>query len=132
MKLFVRCLDRGCSRDAKRTKKLLQSEYEALYTGSELQIENRYSVLISMIFIILMYSTTIPTLYFAGFLLCVVQYWTDKVLFLRFYKTPPKYGISLAQKAIGIIQYAILVHLIMGVYMMSNPEIFPKGEQEDN
>ena len=30
---FQRCLDRGCSRDEKKTKKIIQEEYEALYTG---------------------------------------------------------------------------------------------------
>jgi len=85
-----------------------------------------------MVFIILMYSTTIPTLYIAGFLLCVVQYWSDKILFLRYYKTPPKYGLFLATKVKNIIEWSILLHLFMGLYMMSNPEIFPANEEDEN
>ena len=38
-----RCLDRGCSFDKKKTKKLLQSEYEATYIGGVIEYENRFS-----------------------------------------------------------------------------------------
>ena len=31
--LFLRCADRTCSKDEKKTRKIIQSEYEAQYTG---------------------------------------------------------------------------------------------------
>jgi len=65
-------------------------------------------------------------------MLCLVQYWTDKYLFVNYYKTPPKYGLYLANKAKSIIEYSIILHLFMGVYMMSNPEIFPEDDEELN
>lgn len=127
-----RCFDRGCSFDAKKTKKIIQPEYEGLYLGSVFQIENRYSVLISMFFIILMYSTTVPILYVYGAILCFVQYWMDKYLFLRHYRKPPNYGLGLARYARQTIEWALLIHLLMGLYMMSDPEIFPVYHDEEN
>jgi hypothetical protein len=77
-----------------------------------------------MIFIIMTYSAAMPILYFSGFLLFVAMYWSDKILFLRNYKTPPKYGTELASRALGILEWSIPLHLCFGIYMMTNPEIF--------
>jgi len=50
-----------------------------------------------------MYSTAIPFLYFAAFISVIAMYWTDKILFLRSWRTPPFYGNELAKKARGIL-----------------------------
>jgi len=88
------------------------------------QFENRYSQLIAMLFIIMMYSASIPVLYVSGLIICLTMYWSDKALFLRHYRLPPRYGRDLATRAIGIMEYAILLHLIVGCYMLSNETIF--------
>ena len=127
----LRCLDRGCSFNKKKTKKVLQTEYEKVYTGGLIQYDSRYSVIIAMIWVIFMFSSTIPILYFAGFLLCLVMYWTDKLLFLKFYRLPPRHGSTLAKEARDIIEWSLLLHLGMGIYMLSNPDIFT-SEEDDN
>lgn len=38
-----RCIDRGCTRDIRRTKQVLQEDYEEIYTGEEFQFEVRYA-----------------------------------------------------------------------------------------
>jgi len=81
----------------KKTKKKLQSYYEDTYTGPGFSIASRYAVLIAMIFIIMMYSTAIPFLYACGLITCFLSYWVDKILFLRLYKIPPRYGLDLAK-----------------------------------
>ena len=126
----LRCLDRGCSRDERKTRKVVQEEYEALYTGKRIEYDNRLSVLISMIWVVMMFSAAIPTLYLAGCLLCFFTYWTDKFLLLKFYRTPPKHGSNLAHRARNIIEFSLLVHLFTGLYMLSNPDIFV-GEEEE-
>ena len=40
---FFRCLDRNCRKDMRKTKQVMQEEYEALYLGPEFMIEIRYS-----------------------------------------------------------------------------------------
>ena len=84
-----------------------------------------------MIWVIMMFSAAIPSLYIAGFVLCLVVYWTDKSLLLKFYKIPPRHGSTLAHKARNIIEWSLIVHLFMGLYMLSNPEIFT-SEEDDN
>ena len=126
-----RCLDRGCSSDRSKTSKIIQSEYEAVYTGGQIEFDNRFSQLIAMIWVIMMFSAAIPVLYLAGFMLCFVIYWTDKTLFLKFYSIPPRFGSDLAHQARNIIEWSLLIHLFMGLYMLSNPDIFT-SEEEDN
>lgn len=128
---FKRCCDRGCSFDAKKTKKVIQSEYEDVYTGGQIEFDNRFSQLIAMIWVIMMFSAAIPALYFAGFILCFTIFWTDKALFLKFYQIPPRHGSDLAHKARNIIEWSLLLHLFMGLYMLSNPHIFT-SEEDDN
>ena len=126
-----RCWDRGCSSDQAKTKKTIQSEYEAVYTGGQIEFDNRFSQLIAMIWVIMMFSAAIPVLYLAGFMLCFVIYWTDKTLFLKFYRIPPRFGSDLAHQARNIIEWSLLIHLFMGLYMLSNPDIFV-SEEDDN
>ena len=102
-----------------------------MYTGKVIELDNRYSQLIAMIWVIMMFGVAIPVLYVAGFLLCFVTYWTDKTLYLKFYKLPPKHGSALSHKARNIIEWSLLCHVFMGLYMLSNPEIFTT-EDDDN
>ena len=124
-------MDRRCSRDPRKTSKILQQEYEDVYTGKVIELDNRYSQLIAMIWVIMMFGVAIPVLYVAGFLLCFVTYWTDKTLYLKFYKLPPKHGSALSHKARNIIEWSLLCHVFMGLYMLSNPDIFTT-EDDDN
>ena len=113
-----------------KTKKITQDEYEELYMGAELKIDERYSEIIAMLFIVMMYSSAIPVLYIAGSLICMVMYWTDKALFLNYYKLPPRYGRDLAKRAIKVMEYSILLHLLVGAYMLTNQDIFPVVKNE--
>lgn len=126
-----RCCDRGCSFNMKKTKKVLQMEYENVYTGVRIQFDNRLSVIIAMIWVIMMFSAALPILYLAGFVLCFTTYWTDKLLFLRFYRLPPRHGSDLINQARDIIEWSLVIHLGVGIYMLSNPDIFT-SEEDDN
>lgn len=94
------------------------------YTGSEFQIENRYASVIGITFLILTYSTAIPALYIFGFASFFCMYWSDKILFLRNWRTPPMYGNELAVKSRNLLKWAILLHMCVGLYMLSNPAFF--------
>jgi len=102
-----------------------------MYSGRQIEYDNRLSVLIAMIWVVMMFSAAIPVLYLAGALLCFFTYWTDKFLLLKFYRSPPRHGSNLAHRARSIIEWSLLIHLFTGMYMLSNPDIFV-GEGEDN
>ncbi len=67
-------------------------------------------------------------------------YWVDKYLckyylpfinndllifiVLRFYKTPPRYGIEMSTVVRDMMQQAVWMHMFFGFYMFSNSQIF--------
>lgn len=77
---FWRCLDRGCRCDKRKTKKVIQEDYENLYKGPQFLLEFRYSQLITVVFVIMMYSTGIPMLYMIAVVNFFITYWVDKFL----------------------------------------------------
>lgn len=103
---------------------MLQSEYEKQYKGDHLAFENGYSSLIATTFIIMMYGSAMPLLYCAGFIICFILYWTDKILFLRYHTIPPRFSLDLAITTRKAMEWAIVLHMLMGLYMLSNPKIF--------
>ena len=77
-----------------------------------------------MIWVVMMFSTAMPILYLAGFILCFSTYWTDKALAVAWFRIPPRHGSKLANEARSIIEWSLLLHLFNGLYMISNPAIF--------
>jgi hypothetical protein len=49
-------------------------------------------------------------------------------LVVRLYKTPPRYGIDMSQISRHSMQYALLVHVVLGFFMFSNTVIFSDDE----
>lgn len=73
LRLFmVRCFDRSLSFNDKQTKKIIQSEYEDLYTGPEFILHVRYAQVLSTIFVTLSYSAGMPALYLLNFFILFV------------------------------------------------------------
>ena len=69
------------------------------------------------------FASAIPILYLLGLIFIIFAYWTDKILFLKFYKTPPQYDDMLAERALNIVKLGLIVHIIMNIYIFSNSDI---------
>ena len=80
----------------------------------------------------MIYSSGMPVLYFIAFLQYFITYWVDKYLckysifnlnlpiVLRFYRTPPRYGIEMSETTRRSMSFGIFLHLLIGFYMYSN------------
>lgn len=119
----VRCLDRSCTLNSRKTKTLIQKDYEAKYTGPVILLADRYSVIIASTMVIMMYGLTMPFLYIAGALIFTSYYWSDKILFTHYWRSPPRYTTELARRSLKILEFATILHLVFGFFMISNPEI---------
>jgi len=87
LKMFIlRCWDRKCTLNARKTRKITQSEYEDLYTGPEFILHLRFAQILSMIYVCITYSSCLPILYPVAFLSLFITYWTDKFLLLRYFR----------------------------------------------
>jgi len=121
--LLWRCCDRRCSTDIRKTKQVTQDDYEAVYTGPEIDLQVRYACSLNLIFLVLMYSSGMPVLWLCLPVSFTVSFFIDKVLFVRFFKSPPAYNHKLADMAQSLYQYAVIIHLGFGFWMFSNTEI---------
>ena len=82
-------------------------------------------------YIMMIYSAGMPLLYPISMLQYFATYWIDKFLFLRFYRTPPRYGAEMSETVRRIMLAAIFIHFAIAFYMYSNSAIFTYNEIPD-
>jgi hypothetical protein len=87
----IRCWDRKGSFNNKHTSKIIQDDYEKLYTGPEFVLEVRYAQILFTIFVTFTYSSGIPSLYIWNFFIVFIQYWVDKFLIFNYYRKTIRY-----------------------------------------
>ena len=125
MRGCARCWDRRCTCDKRKTRKLIQQDYEDVNTGNEFMLEFRYSNMLIVLAVAFFYSSGIPILYPIAALFFFITYFTDKWLLFRYYKQPPMYNSYLARKTLYWFKYIILLHIIGAIFMYSNSSILP-------
>ena len=123
-----RCLDRGCTCDKRKSKKLLQSEYEELYIGPEFLLDSRLAQIVAIVWVTFMYSSTLPILFPITVINFFIIFWVDKWLLLRFYKTPKNFDEQSILFSISEMQLAFIFHFIIGIIAYSNDRILSKSE----
>jgi len=62
--LLRRCYDRRCTTDPKKTRQIVQEDYERIYTGPQFDLSVRYASAVSLVLLVLTYSAGMPVLYF--------------------------------------------------------------------
>ena len=86
----LRCKDRECTCNRNKTLKINYEEYMQLYgNGLLLDLDNRYSRIVSIVVIAMTFTVSMPLIYLAGFFMFFGLYIMDKYLFLRFFQNPP-------------------------------------------
>lgn len=119
-----RCCDRSCTFNRKKTKKLIQEDYERLYLGPEFLIEYRYSQILNTLYICFMYSSGMPILYLVTALWFIITFGIDKCLYLRLYRSLPHFDRLVHSYMRSLIGYALFLHMALGFWMYSNTQIF--------
>lgn len=117
----VRLLDRRCTCNTKNTSKIIQSEYENLYTGPDFILEVRYGQVLATIFVTVTFSSGIPGLYAVNFMVLFVQYWVDKWLLFNYYRRSVQFTKHVSSMVVDLLPYAIIIHLLFGFMTFSYP-----------
>ena len=120
-----RCWDRKCGWSLRKTRKLIQQDYEDVNTGNEFMLEFRYSNILGIIAVSFMYSSSMPILYLFGAFYFFITYWIDKWLLFHYYKKPVMFDSYLARKSLNLFKYILLLHCAGFVVMFSNSETIP-------
>jgi len=88
---LLRCYDRKGSFNTKKTRCIIQDDYEKIYTGPEFVLEVRYAQIIFTIFVTFTFSSGMPVMYIFNFFIIMVQYWVDKYLIFNYYRKTLRY-----------------------------------------
>lgn len=129
---ILRILDKGyCSKHKRFTKKLTKKDYLQLYVGPEFGMEFRYAEILNSIFVTLFFSSGIPILYSFICIFLFLNYWVDKILLLKFYRTPPQYDIKLSKYFNLVIIMALIIHLCFGIWVYGNDDILTSDNTPD-
>lgn len=123
-----RCLDRGCSRNPRKTKRKLQTEYEALYTDSPFFMVTYLTRAVVIIWIGLFYCSGMPFMFFLVAFYLFILFWTTKIKLLCFSAKPPFTGLSMQKRAREIIEWGILFHMILAFWIFGNKYIIIDGQ----
>jgi hypothetical protein len=120
---ILRCWDRRCTLNKRKTRQITQEEYEDIYSGPEFILHLRFAQLNSMIFVTMTYSSGLPILYLVAFLSLFFTYWIDKFLMLRYFKVANQFTEANSRAVVNILPWAAIFHFIFGYMLYSYPDI---------
>lgn len=122
----MRCRDRGCRISAKNTKSLCQQDYEDINLGTDPSMDYKYSSMLTIVFVTMMFGSGIPILYLISAVFFFVTFWVDKILIFYYYRKPELLDENLALRTLRWFKYALMLHVIGAVLMYSNSDILPE------
>jgi hypothetical protein len=110
--------------DMPNTKVMTQHDLEELYEGPNFECETTLSRMMSVTCTLIVFSSGMPIMYALGFLFYLVTYMTNKVLIMKYYKrTDSILSREIPLTSVGLMRYAIVIKMFVGLYMLNNPSI---------
>jgi hypothetical protein len=114
---------RGCKRRSARKTKLTQAELNRVFEGPKFELAVRYAVTLNSLFVSMLYAGGMPILLPFAFLSSLISYHMDKIALFRIYALPPNYNEKLALFTLGLLPWALLLHLGMSAWMYGSPDL---------
>jgi hypothetical protein len=123
MRQAFRFLDRGFSCNQNRTKKTTLQQYVELYSGPVFFIHYKYSSIMNITFVTMMYGLGMPVLFPVASMSYLTLYCMEKIMLHYCYREPPMYDERLNNNALGILTWAPLLFLSFGYWMLSSKQL---------
>lgn len=120
MRFGFRFMDRHYSMDPLKTKKTTIQQYVEVFSGPTFFIHYKYSTILNIIFVTMMYGIGIPILFPVAALSILVLYSMEKLMLAYSYRQPPAYDERLNNNVLGLMTYAPLIFLSFGYWMLSS------------
>ena len=123
----------------RKTKKLIQEDYEALYIGPEFSFVYRYAYLLNTLFICFSFSLGMPLLLIIALASIILLFFVDKFfcksnmcfigIVFSYYQRPALGDRRFAKQIVDTLKFAPLIHLGFSFIMISNKDIFQLDTQ---
>lgn len=97
-----------------------QEQVNQLNTGPEFNVVVVQSQVMTIIFLTLFFSSTMPLLYPLCFLFLVVMFYFSKFMILKICQRPTTYNERLIMYSYETIKWAVLIHMILSLVMFGN------------
>lgn len=123
MRKAFRFMDRGFSNNMKKTKKTTIQVYVDLYSGPIFFIHYKYSAIMNIVFVTMMYGMGIPVLFPIAAASLFVLYFIEKFMLYYVYREPPMYDEKLNTNALNILTWAPILFLSFGYWMLSSKQL---------
>ncbi|CDW86701.1 UNKNOWN [Stylonychia lemnae] len=121
---LFRCLDRGlCKCDSNKTKKITIQQYVEIYSGPNFFIHYKYSSILNITFVTMMYGVGLPILFPIAALSFLTLYLVEKTMVYYSYRQPPMYDEKLNINVLTILTYAPILFLGFGYWMLSSKQL---------
>ena len=91
------------------------------------QLGARYGLLLNLVFTSSLLTPGMPVLWLVAAVLFTATFFVDKLVLLRFSRTPVNYSKQIAEASTGYLQYAVLLHMVMSVWTFSTSTQLQSG-----
>jgi len=122
LRVLFRCIDRGC-RFSGPTKSTSIQGYVSTYQGPLYFMHYKYSSILTIAYITMMYGFGMPVLFPIAMLSFLILYLVEKLMLFYGYVMPPMYDERLSNDVLQKLQFAPLLYLIFGYWMASNQQL---------
>jgi hypothetical protein len=95
-----------------------------IYSGPEYMIHFKYSGILNIAFVTMMYGVGMPILYLIAASAYFVLYSLERVLVAYMYQLPPTFDDALTKNCLTIMRWASVFQLFVGFWMLGNKVIF--------
>lgn len=97
------------------------AKYKLNYGGEEYYVHYRYSDLLKITYITMMYGIGIPLLFPIAAISMIITWFGERVVCAYVVRLPPAMGDTMTQTTISALRMAPIILLINGYWMVSNP-----------
>jgi len=108
------------------SKKTIQA-YIDLYSGPIYFLHYKYSSILNITFIAMMFGAGMPILFPIAAASLTTLYFLEKFMLYYVYQAPPAYDEKLNNAVLGMLTYAPLFLLSFGYWILSNKQIYQNG-----
>ena len=121
---LMRKLDNRFTNSPYKTKKTSINSFIDLYSGQDYVIHFKYSNILNIIYVTMLYGIGMPILFPIAAFNFVNQYICERFILAYEMKQPPCLDDRLTKNALGKLKWAPLLMLLNAYWMLGNRQIF--------
>ena len=99
-------------------------KYLELYSGPNYIIHYKYSGVLNIVFVTMLYGIGLPMLFPIAFLSLFIIYATERYMIAYTYQLPPAMDDTMTENSIKMLSYTPILFLMNGYWMLSNRQMF--------